>query len=146
MGICWGIIFGRQRPADQAETLPRHSISCRVMPQSAIEVLLSFIPDQQQQRHKRRRVAASVEDVGGVTPRTFVVGAWVRGPLCGLHGRTADFPWVTCLLTSLVRGTSPTHQFTSISVQQNVRTAPHVDRNNLQGPDKFSRKWVSVFL
>ena len=64
------------------------------------------------------------------TPKTFVTDAYARASFHGLRRGTKDFPWLTCLLCSIIRHVAPGHRFTSITLARNVMTAAHKDSHN----------------
>ena len=64
-------------------------------------------------------------------PKRFTVGAWIRGPMAGLHGWTCSFPWTTRVLMGIARTWSEEHAFTTVTLSMDTMAAPHKDMHNL---------------
>ena len=62
--------------------------------------------------------------------KVFVTGAFSRASFHGIRKGTKSFPWLTCLLCSIVRNIAPQHQFTTLSWARNVLTPVHRDSHN----------------
>ncbi|CAE7900312.1 unnamed protein product, partial [Symbiodinium microadriaticum] len=62
---------------------------------------------------------------------SFTAGVFVHGGVTGLRRNCQAFPVSVQLLTRVLREAKPGFVFSSVSVSQNVRTLPHVDKNNL---------------
>ena len=62
--------------------------------------------------------------------KVFVTGAFSRASFHGIRKGTRSFPWLTCLLCSIVRNIAPQHQFTTLSWARNVLTMAHRDSHN----------------
>ena len=62
---------------------------------------------------------------------SFTAGVFVHGGVTGLRRNCQAFPASVQLLTRVLREAKPGFVFSSVSVSQNVRTLPHVDKNNL---------------
>ena len=62
---------------------------------------------------------------------SFSAGVFVHGGITGLRRSCEAFPTAIQVLTRVLREAKPGFVFSSLSVNQNVRTLPHVDRNNL---------------
>ena len=63
-------------------------------------------------------------------PWKFTSGAWVRGPMTGMHRNTSLYPWVTRALTGVIRTWDCTLQFSTCSLIMNVMASPHRDKHN----------------
>ena len=64
---------------------------------------------------------------------SFSAGVFVHGGISGLRRSCQAFPQAVRLLTRVLREAKPGFIFSSLSINQNVRTLPHVDKNNLSG-------------
>ena len=64
---------------------------------------------------------------------SFSAGVFVHGGITGLRRSCELFPSSVQLLARVLREAKPGFIFSSLSVNQNVRTLPHIDRNNLSG-------------
>ena len=62
--------------------------------------------------------------------KVFVTGAFSRASFHGIRKGTQSFPWLTCLLCSIVRNIALQHQFTTLSWARNVLTTAHRDSHN----------------
>ncbi|CAE7264901.1 unnamed protein product [Symbiodinium sp. CCMP2592] len=67
------------------------------------------------------------------TEASFSAGVFVHGGIVGLRRTTGLFPNCIQVFTRLIREAQPGFVFSSLSVNQNVRTLPHIDKNNLSG-------------
>ena len=63
----------------------------------------------------------------------WTTGLFSQGPFKGLRRAALDFPMSTRLACHVVSSVLPGFPFTSVALLQQVRSAPHVDRNNLRG-------------
>lgn len=82
---------------------------------------------------KRRRLSTSDGDTG-LLQRTFSVGAFaIGGGIVGVQHNTYSFPWTTRLLTALVNGSDPRHQYSSCTILLNVLHYKHQDHSNEPG-------------
>ena len=62
--------------------------------------------------------------------KVFTTGAYSRAAFHGLRTNTGKFPWLTCLLCSIVRNIAPQHKFTTLTWARNVMTVAHKDSHN----------------
>ncbi|CAE6927060.1 unnamed protein product [Symbiodinium sp. CCMP2592] len=67
------------------------------------------------------------------TEASFSAGVFVHGGVVGLRRTTGLFPNCIQVFARLIREAQPGFVFSSLSVNQNVRTLPHIDKNNLSG-------------
>ena len=82
---------------------------------------------------KRRKLSTSDGDTG-LLQRTFSVGAFaIGGGIVGVQHNTYSFPWTTRLLTALVNGIDPRHQYSSCTLLLNVLHYKHQDHSNEPG-------------
>ena len=65
--------------------------------------------------------------------RKFTAGAWVHGPMAGLHTNTQQYPWTARALAGIVRTWDDEFPFTSCSLILNVQAPAHVDKNQSSG-------------
>lgn len=63
--------------------------------------------------------------------RGAVCGLYVFRDKTGLSSFSRNNPWLTKLLAAFCRAAQPSFRFTSIQVNKNYASRPHVDRNNL---------------
>ena len=66
-------------------------------------------------------------------PLAFTAGAFVHGPMIGLHNNTTRYELAVLAVASIVRSLAPRHKFSSFTVLRNVASRPHRDRHNRQG-------------
>ena len=62
---------------------------------------------------------------------SFSAGVFVHGGVVGLRKNCELFPTAVQVLTGLLRSIRPGFVFSSLAVNQNIKTLPHFDRNNL---------------
>ena len=62
---------------------------------------------------------------------SFSAGVFVHGGVVGLRKNCELFPAAVQVLTGFLRSIRPGFVFSSLAVNQNIRTLPHFDRNNL---------------
>ena len=67
------------------------------------------------------------------TPKSFMTGAWARGPHFGLTRTVARFPAVSRLLASILQGIDSEFMFSTCTLARNVVSKPHRDKNNAAG-------------
>ncbi len=60
-----------------------------------------------------------------------VYGLYAQGVLRGVTRRTRENPWLVRLLTALATRAHPDFSFTTVQINMNYATLPHVDRNNI---------------
>ena len=58
-------------------------------------------------------------------PHKFTTGAWNRGPMTGLTLTTRSFPWVTCVLASIVSTWDDSLHFSTVTLTLNIVAHPH---------------------
>ena len=78
---------------------------------------------------RRERV---LEDGGNKRLPMWTFGLLIHGGVLGVTSETRRHPWLTRLLTKLVRQHHPDLEFLSIGVGVNLAFRPHRDRNTLQ--------------
>ncbi|CAE7151471.1 unnamed protein product [Symbiodinium necroappetens] len=67
----------------------------------------------------------------------WTTGLYSQGPFRGVRKASFKFPLSTQLACCVVQRAAPGHVFTSVALLQNVRSAPHKDRNNAIGVPSF---------
>ena len=72
----------------------------------------------------------SVLGADGLLSRAFTTGAFVRAGVAGLHVAARTYPWLTCVLTCVVRLQFPGLTFSSVSLISNCQTSLHRDSHN----------------
>lgn len=61
----------------------------------------------------------------------LLLGLYSYGGSVGLSAKTAKHPWLTRLLIGAIRAVSADFPFTSIQLNYNYASRPHIDKNNL---------------
>ena len=67
------------------------------------------------------------------SPKSFMTGAWARGPHYGLTRNSKQFPRVSSLLAHILSGVDSSFMFSSCTLSRNVCSAPHRDSHNAMG-------------
>ena len=92
-----------------------------------LEAIMSALPDEPKMRWKQE----TNQDMA--TPKSFMTGAWARGPQVGLTRNLKNYPQVSRLLAHILRGVDPNFQFSSCTMARNVSSKPHRDSYNAEG-------------
>ena len=66
-------------------------------------------------------------------PLAFSTGAYVYGPMIGLHNNTTRYELPVLAVASIIRSLAPFHKFSSFAMLQNVAPRLHRDQHNKQG-------------
>ena len=98
-----------------------------------IKSFLREVPWHEIQQHvSSTRPITSTHAGSGDKPSAYVIlGAFTYGGVVGVTNTTRRMPWMTRLLTKVVRLTSPGLRITSVCVSCNVQSPPHKDKWNL---------------
>ena len=86
-------------------------------------LLMDLLPSASRSRR------SSVTDLTQTGGKLFYCGAYRHGPMGGLMTNTMQYPNVSRLLASCIKGLSPAACFTSLAFHRNILTSPHIDNN-----------------
>ena len=109
----------------QVEAMAGISLSCGCVTWRQLECIMKLLPADKKQRWQQN--TGQHEDDA---PKTFMTGAWARGPHGGLTRHLRDFPVTSCLLASIVRAIDPSFCFSSCTLSRNTCASPHKDSHN----------------
>lgn len=110
---------------EKSEQLARASVRARDFTLKAI--LRSFRALSMPTNTTRKNVMPDGVD----TIQAMVLGMYSYGGSIGVSAGTIRHPWLTRLLVGALRKVAPDFPFTSIQLNYNYSTRPHVDKNNL---------------
>ncbi len=111
-----------------AEGLARHLLATGCVNVDTVTRVLAIAADTVIPYSRQRE---KIMPEGCTRVRRMVCGLYVQGKHMGLTSATRKCPWLTKLLVEFLRQSKPDFVFTSIQVNINYATRPHVDRNNL---------------
>ncbi|CAE7909075.1 RE2, partial [Symbiodinium sp. KB8] len=130
-----------------------------LLAKSGIQVVKNFLKQvpwhELSESSSRDRVI--VKDSEAQKPPAYVsFGMYVHGGVVGITKVARSFPWLTRLITYLVRLSDPNHRFTSVGISCNACAEPHRDSYNserhdnlvipLEYPDTGGEIWVAKAL
>ena len=92
-----------------------------------IAAIMSALPDEQKRRWRQS------ENSSMAPAKSFMTGAWSRGPHAGLTRNLRSYPMVSRLLANIIRSVDPTFSFSSCTLARNVCSKPHTDCHNAPG-------------
>ena len=110
-----------------AETMARSCFEQGAVTWMQLEAIMTALPDEPKMRWKQDTNQAMAK------PKTFLTGAWARGPHVGLTRNLRNYPQVSRLLAHILRGVDQDFQFSSCTLARNVCSKPHRDSYNAEG-------------
>ena len=116
-------LFGCALPGDHpAEVYSRAMLASQRFELFVLGELLNLLPQA-----GKKRFGLEGEE------KFWTTGLYSQGPFRGVRKASLKFPWSTQLACRVVRQAAPEHCFTSVALLQDVRSAPHKDKNNAPG-------------
>ena len=120
---------GLQVPGEcRAEALAMAMISNGQATWDQIQRLVDTLPSDANLRWNQNEQGKPRDEQS--TPCKFTTGAWIHGPMSGLHNHTNRFPWTTRAMTSIIRTWDSSLKFSTCSLIRNVMASPHKDSHN----------------
>ncbi|CAE7673329.1 Pol [Symbiodinium sp. CCMP2592] len=116
-----------QAPSDPAEALAMHCFMQGEVTWDQIARLLDLLPAQDKIRWRQE------EGQLFEYPKSFMTGAWARGPQHGITRNARAFPLVSRLLSHIIQSVDPEFHFSSCTLSRNVCAKPHRDSHNAKG-------------
>lgn len=111
------------------------TLECEALSQAAVEshdrITLDVVSKSIALAKVPMQARKNVVPEGKKVIQGMVVGLYVYGEKIGLTSATYKFPWLAKLLAKFGRQAHPDFCFTSVQVNINYASRPHVDRNNL---------------
>ena len=92
-----------------------------------LEAVLVTLPSRSRAHHLTDTMGSTLP------PLAFSAGAYVHGPMIGLHNNTTRYELAVLAVASIVRSLAPFHKFSSFTGLQNVASRLHRDRHNKPG-------------
>ena len=122
--------------------------------EAELKKFLRKVPWHEIQLNGRTRTIASQQPAVDAKPSAYLMfGMYSHGGVVGVTRVSHQFPWLTQVLTRVVKLTQPEHSFTTIAISCNVAVEPHRDSWNarqvpnlvipLQYPEKGGEVWVA---
>lgn len=109
----------------ESEALARTKVqSCDFSLASVLQVLRCVVVPENTTRK-------NVMPEGAHSIRGLLLGLYVYGGSVGVAAHTTKRPWLTRLLVGALRSAAPDFPFTSIQLNYNYASRPHVDKGNL---------------
>ena len=115
----------------EAETLAKTCFEAGCATWTQLADIMRALPDASKIRWKQQ------ENSNMEPPKSFMTGAWARGPHFGLTRTMQQFPWVSSLLAHILSGVDSSFRFSSCTFSRNVCSSPHRDSFNAQGSDNL---------
>eukprot|EP00439_Symbiodinium_sp_Y106_P072398 s3590_g13.t1 len=112
----------------RVEAMAGVSLSCGCVTWRQLECILRLLPTDRTPRWAQSRSLNDSE-----APKTFLTGAWARGPHGGLSRHFRDYPVTSRLLAAIIRAIDPDFRFSSCTLSRNTCAKPHRDSHNSPG-------------
>ena len=114
----------KQRAVEHAaETMARSCFEQGFVTWMQIDAIMSALPDEQKRRWTQK------DHADQAPPRSFMTGAWARGPHVGLTRNLRAYPMVSQLLAHILQSVDPSFQFSSCTLARKKCSKPHTDSN-----------------
>ena len=110
-----------------AETIASECLRSGRVSWDSIARIMELLP----QDSKPRWTSEDVQ--GGLSSKSFLTGAWARGPHFGLMRNTKLYPKVSEMLANVIHNVDKQHKFSTLNLARNVASKPHKDSQNAKG-------------
>ena len=107
-----------------AETMARSCFEQGSVTWMQVEAIMNALPDEAKRRWKQE------DHLGIAVPKSFMTGAWARGPHFGLAKNVKQFPHVSRLLAHILLSVDASFCFSSCTLARNICSKPHRDSFN----------------
>ena len=110
------------------ETKAARCLSSGRVPWSSLSAIMNDLPAESKSRWSQEQLPAGMK-----AAKSFMTGAWSRGPHVGLMRNMQTFPLTSRLLAQIVSHVDRQHRFSSLTFACNVLSKPHKDSHNTKG-------------